>query len=106
MTDRFRAIADHLYEFVQNERNRTAYDWLISRGWDGKDFEKAKKLAEGYVLVQYPDFTWEVRKIPENATEAAQQNAAYCLRCLHHNYCDKTHCPYNSENPCKTSEPC
>ena len=40
-TDRFHAIADHLYEFVQNERNRTAYDWLISRGWDGTDFEKA-----------------------------------------------------------------
>lgn len=96
MTDyvaRFRSIADRIYE----DRVKTAYDWLISRGWDGKDLEAAKKLAEGYALVRYPDFTWEVHKIPENATEAAEITASYCLRCPLHSDCDKKQCPYDSK---------
>lgn len=93
---RFQAIVDRVYESYRNNMEKTAYDWLISRGWDGKDIEEARELAKGYEIVRYPDFSCEVRRIAENATEAMEQEALYCLHCLLHGDCDKTQCPYYS----------
>lgn len=94
----FQAIAEQVYESYQNNMEKTAYDWLISRGWDGKDIEVARELAKGYEIVRYPDFSCEVRRIAENTTEAAEQNALFCLHCPLHGDCGKTPCPYNYSN--------
>lgn len=98
MTERFQVIADQMYESFRNNMEKTVYDWLISRGWDGKDIEEARWLSKGYEIVRYPDLSCEVRRIAENATEAAEQNALCCLHCLLHFDCEKIHCPYNYPN--------
>ena len=95
---RLQTIVEQVYESSLNNMEKTVYDWLISRGWDGKDIEEARKLAKGYGIVRYPDLSCEVRKIAENATEAMEQKALYCLHCLFHGYCDKTHCLYYYSN--------
>lgn len=95
---RFQAIAGQVYDYFRNYMEKTAYDWLMSRGWDGKDIEAAKELSKGYEIVRYPDFTCEVCRIAENATEATEQTASYCLHCPLHVDCDKTHCPYDHSN--------
>ena len=92
---RFQTIVEQVYESSLNNMEKTAYDWLISRGWDGKDIKEARWLSKGYEIVRYPDLSCEVRRIAENATEAMKQNALYCLHCPFHVDCGKTYCPYN-----------
>lgn len=92
---RFQTIVEQVYESSLNNMEKTAYDWLISRGWDGKDIEEARWLSKGYEIVRYPDFSCEVRRIAKNATEVAKQNALCCLHCPLHVDCGKTHCPYD-----------
>lgn len=51
MIDRFLAEKDKVINNAMAERDAFVQRWLVSRGWDGKDLEQARKLADGWTVV-------------------------------------------------------
>lgn len=47
------------------EKERIVRDFLFAHGWDGEDQEQAKRLSEGYSLVEYPGYTFKVMRTEE-----------------------------------------
>ena len=50
LTERFQAERDKLFNRINEEREAFAKNWLMAMGWDGKDREQARQLADGWVL--------------------------------------------------------
>ena len=48
---RFQAERDKVINNAMQEEEEFVKRWLVSRGWDGKDLEQARKLADGWTVV-------------------------------------------------------
>lgn len=50
LVEEFRAEREQLFKRYEEEREAFARNWLLARGWDGRDMEQARKLAEGWTI--------------------------------------------------------
>ena len=55
MMSRFREIEEGVIRNIGDARERVLENWLLARGWDGNDMEKAREMADGYTVAE----TWE-----------------------------------------------
>ena len=51
--------------FDKHERDREEFarNWLLACGWDGEDIEKARRLAEGYAIVDLPGGGFVIERV-------------------------------------------
>ena len=55
LMSRFREIEEGVIRNINDAREKVLERWLLARGWDGKDMDKAREMAAGYTVAE----TWE-----------------------------------------------
>ena len=56
-------LTNEYFEKRNKEREEFARNWLLACGWDGEDMMAAKRIAEGYAIVDLPGGGFVIERV-------------------------------------------